>query len=150
MINEQITWRVLVVVLIIAFGCWFACGYAIVALNAPQDIILQWIRQVKCERMDSVQNDSQLYAQWCQPVPTDQLLKTSNELVTIWAAMGSLVSAGALISSLLPNILVPRLGLKYTIMFSNVISLIGAVLASISKSVASYELLMISRIMFGK
>ena len=139
----RVTFRLMLAVLTTSFGCWFALGYAFVATNTPQTVLLQWIRGVKCNRLNNVSH------LWCESVPAEEMLASNTELTVIWAFIGSLVSGGCFVSSWLANMFTDKFGLKNTILLTNVVSVLGAILGGLAKPLESYEVLIASRLLLG-
>ncbi|XP_055334023.1 solute carrier family 2, facilitated glucose transporter member 5-like [Paramacrobiotus metropolitanus] len=89
---------------------------------------------------------------WCSNIDgTSQadLLASNTELNTIWALVASLMPLGSCITVWFMNYLINTHGSKKTLLFTNIFGIVGAVLSGICRLVASFEVLIVGRIIIG-
>ncbi|XP_055333598.1 solute carrier family 2, facilitated glucose transporter member 1-like [Paramacrobiotus metropolitanus] len=129
----------------------FLFGYNVGVINAPQVVVAQWIRSIRCSRLDhgnATQED-----EWCRAYPDNatfaDLTKHNSELSTIWSLVSSIFCLGALIGALAANFFVARFGRKGTMLLNNVTALVGSVCMLVPYYVGSYELLIVGRFIIG-
>ncbi|GAU91874.1 hypothetical protein RvY_04049 [Ramazzottius varieornatus] len=168
--KERLTWQLLFVVVAVSFGTWFPIGYSYAVTNAPQAIIINWVRSVKCFRLggsptllpssnetedlsEKHQADQDFTRKlWCETVPENEehlLLAENTELNTIWAIVGAAIAGGAFVSLWSTNWWLGRFGSKNTMLINNGIGIVGTLLASLCVEAASYEMLIIGRFIWG-
>ncbi|OQV25629.1 Solute carrier family 2, facilitated glucose transporter member 1 [Hypsibius exemplaris] len=167
---ERLTWQLLLVVFSASFGAWFPIGYTYGVTNPIQNIVLQWIRTVQCERygVPAVIPDAELSNNtdngnlvlraehpselWCKLIPEEEeskMLDFNPELNTIWALTGAAIASGAFISLWSTGWWLSHFGSKQTLIYNNCIGLLGAVLTGMCVMVHSYELLIAGRFILG-
>ncbi|XP_055354862.1 solute carrier family 2, facilitated glucose transporter member 1-like [Paramacrobiotus metropolitanus] len=156
----KLTGKLAVALFASTFGTWFPHGLSVSALNGPQNIVLNWIRSVKCVRWGgqfagNYTNNTDLHDPnhylWCRTIPQaeEKSLKQNYELYTLWALCSSMLCVGALIGTLLTNLFIHGLGIKKSLMLGAVILLAGCVLCSFGPTAGSWELFLLGRIVIG-
>ncbi|OQV15401.1 Solute carrier family 2, facilitated glucose transporter member 2 [Hypsibius exemplaris] len=153
-----ITRHLLFLVLMVTFGTGFPLGYNIVALNAPQTVVVNWIRSTGCRRMldgpESQQNSTRFWL-WCHGVDNtsdNELILTlaeNQELNTIWALTSSLFSLGGMTSAVTTGYLIKPLGLKKPILLNAGLLICGTIISCLSHVAATFEMLIVGRIIVG-
>ncbi|XP_055334024.1 solute carrier family 2, facilitated glucose transporter member 3-like [Paramacrobiotus metropolitanus] len=152
------TLRLLYLVFTTCFGNNFQMGYLVTSVNVPQFVILRWIRQVRCNE-HAAQNDT-LYAYnqtdynnlWCReisPGDEDTMLAHNTELSTLWAIIGSVLSAGAFVGVWPSSLLLASIGNKNSIYLVNIIAVLGTVACSLCTAFESVTLLIVGRFLLG-
>ncbi|XP_055348909.1 solute carrier family 2, facilitated glucose transporter member 2-like [Paramacrobiotus metropolitanus] len=145
---------------IVALSAWFTGGYSSAQINVPQNLIIQWIRQVQCARItdDLAPTTSSLNGThrdavlWCSDVPENETslhLRGSGRLGAIWSMIGCGVMLGVSVGLLVTNHLVEWLGFRKALLVFNALELIGSIAAGCSVIARSYELFIIGRVIFG-
>lgn len=155
------------VVVLVSFAAAFPCGISITGMNSTENVILEWVRGVKCDRIGGLRSlgflnvsgspanksTAQTQAQmWCKEVATkevDKELETNSELSRIWAVVSSIFLLGATVGSLLTNTLVVYTGIKWTIALSTAVFAFGSVCCACCRVAASPELLIFGRFVLG-
>ncbi|XP_021504230.1 solute carrier family 2, facilitated glucose transporter member 5 isoform X1 [Meriones unguiculatus] len=115
--------------LIAAFGSSFQYGYNVAAVNSPSEIMKQFYNDTYHKRTD------------------DKL--DSFTLTLMWSLTVSMFPFGGFLGSLMVGTLVNKMGRKGALLFNNIFSIVPAILMGCSKTLESYELIIISRLLVG-
>ncbi|OQV15407.1 Solute carrier family 2, facilitated glucose transporter member 1 [Hypsibius exemplaris] len=159
--HSGLTANLLFLVLLLTLGTGIPLGYNIVALNAPQTVIVNWIRSVGCRRIhnfsvgpENSRNTSR-FELWCHMIndsSDDQLMVTlaeNPELNTIWALTSALFSLGGIMSVFTTGYLMKVYGLKSSILMHAAILIVGTGISCLSDQAQSYEMLIFGRVIVG-
>ncbi|KAG7323566.1 hypothetical protein KOW79_013268 [Hemibagrus wyckioides] len=104
-------------------------GYNTGVINAPQAIIEGFYNETWNERYN-------------EPIPP-------NSLTTLWAISVAIFSVGGIFSSFSVGLFVNRLGRRNSMLVANILAFIAAALMGFSKLAASWEMLIIGRLVVG-
>ncbi|XP_055342492.1 solute carrier family 2, facilitated glucose transporter member 3-like [Paramacrobiotus metropolitanus] len=146
--TSGLTRTLVLAVVTVTFGTWFPMGYSIAAMNGPQSVILDWIRQVKCQRVGSLDVAERNTSRWCGP-PAEDLLQDLPELRLIWAVLSSAFMVGGFVSTFLAAGLIDRFGLKRTILINSGVFILGNSLICLAEVSSAYELITAGRFIIG-
>ncbi|XP_055343691.1 solute carrier family 2, facilitated glucose transporter member 2-like [Paramacrobiotus metropolitanus] len=147
--------------LMAALSTWFAGGYIAAQVNVPQDLIINWIRQIECARITdhfatvgvTSMNDTQTNAiLWCfanAENETSLHLRENGKLGAIWSMVGCGVMLGVSVGALVTNYLVEGLGFRRTLLLCNLLEMVGSLTAGFSVAARSHELFIAGRLIFG-
>ncbi|ODM96174.1 Solute carrier family 2, facilitated glucose transporter member 1 [Orchesella cincta] len=108
-----------------AFGSAFQHGYNTGVLNAPQELICQFINETSQERFGNYMDETQL--------------------TMIWSWIVSIYCAGGIIGAMMTGIVADRLGRKVGLLWNNITILIGVILIGFAKPCGYYEMLIVGR-----
>ncbi|XP_055355907.1 solute carrier family 2, facilitated glucose transporter member 2-like [Paramacrobiotus metropolitanus] len=155
-VRDRLTATTFFACLIVALSSWFIGGYTSALVNVPQNLIIQWIREIQCARITDHRpplNDTQSdVVVWCSVVPANETflhLRGNERLAAVWSMIGCAVMLGVSLGSLATNYLVEGLGLRRTLLLYNVLEILGSIAAGCSVTTRSYELFIIGRFIFG-
>ncbi|XP_005729793.1 solute carrier family 2, facilitated glucose transporter member 1 [Pundamilia nyererei] len=104
-------------------------GYNTGVINAPQEVIENFINQT-------------WYQRYNEPIP-----KTS--LTAVWSIAVSVFSVGGIFGSFSVGLFVNRLGRRNSMLMANILAFISAVLMGFSKMAKSWEMLIVGRFVVG-
>uniref|UniRef100_A0A3B4CQH9 Solute carrier family 2 member 1a n=1 Tax=Pygocentrus nattereri TaxID=42514 RepID=A0A3B4CQH9_PYGNA len=104
-------------------------GYNTGVINAPQKTIEEFINKTWYERYNEKIHE--------------------NTLTTLWAVSVSMFSVGGIFGSFSVGLFVNRLGRKNSMLIANVLAFIAAALMGFSKLAASWEMLILGRLVVG-
>lgn len=151
-------------ILLVSFVSAFPLGHNITGMNSAQDLVVGWLRQVKCQRIGGHpdQNVSKAFVDlsphdreieiWCKHVPPEdreRMRDLNPDLNKMWAVTSSIGLLGATVGCLFANTFVQYTGIKWSIMLSSLIFAFGSILGSCAKIAASPEMLVAGRFVLG-
>ncbi|XP_068172244.1 solute carrier family 2, facilitated glucose transporter member 11-like [Antennarius striatus] len=122
-------WRLYLLTLILGIGGSSQFGIQISTIVFPAQYVQKFVNQTWILRYGA-------------PVPD-----STNQL--IWSFMVSLFSLGALAGALTSGQFAVRFGRKRTLWLNNIVGIVGALLVIFSRMAKSFEMILISRIIFG-
>ena len=163
--NTSFTGSLLFTVLITSFGTWLPLGYATVAMNGPQSIIVNWMRSVQCSKyggtfgqkfdfnttLNVTDADLDLWL-WCRHIIEEdepRMLAENLHLSSMWAIGAAVVNVGGLLSLFAVVPLVKKLGLKHSLFFTCCLSIFSVGLFCLAPILHLYEVFVLGRIMIG-
>ncbi|XP_017754666.1 PREDICTED: solute carrier family 2, facilitated glucose transporter member 1-like isoform X1 [Eufriesea mexicana] len=112
-----------------ALGSSFQHGYNTGVVNAPQQLIEDWIRDLKMNRTGQ---------------PTKQ-----SEVTMIWSIAVSIFCVGGMIGGSMVGSIADRFGRKGGLLLNNILVLLTVILEGCAKSAGSYEMIIIGRFLIG-
>lgn len=112
-----------------ALGSSFQHGYNTGVVNAPQQLIEDWISELKANRTG---------------VPTKQ-----SEVTMIWSIAVSIFCVGGMIGGSMVGSIADRFGRKGGLLLNNVLVLLTVIFEGSAKSAKSYEMIIIGRLLIG-
>ncbi|XP_043595601.1 solute carrier family 2, facilitated glucose transporter member 1-like isoform X3 [Bombus pyrosoma] len=112
-----------------ALGSSFQHGYNTGVVNAPQQLIENWISDLKMNR-------------------TGQVTKQS-EVTMIWAIAVSIFCVGGMIGGSLVGSIADRFGRKGGLLLNNILVLLTVIFEGCAKAAKSYEMIIIGRFLIG-
>ncbi|KAG1947834.1 solute carrier family 2, facilitated glucose transporter [Pimephales promelas] len=104
-------------------------GFNTGVINAPDDKVKNFIRNVTLVRTGEPMDES--------------------TLTTVWSVAVSIFNAGGMIGSLSVGALVDKLGRRKSMLLSNILALIGGGLMGLSSMFTSHELVILGRLVIG-
>uniref|UniRef100_A0A3P9AYC7 Solute carrier family 2, facilitated glucose transporter member 1 n=1 Tax=Maylandia zebra TaxID=106582 RepID=A0A3P9AYC7_9CICH len=104
-------------------------GYNTGVINAPQEVIENFINQT-------------WYHRYNEPIP-------KNSLTAVWSIAVSVFSVGGIFGSFSVGLFVNRLGRRNSMLMANILAFISAVLMGFSKMAKSWEMLIVGRFVVG-
>lgn len=128
-ISAKVTKNLVWAVLASALGSSFQHGYNGGVLNTPEKLIGQFINETYQQRHGQVASDAQIDL--------------------IFSIIVSIFCIGGCIGALMTAIVADRLGRKEGLFYNNVLVLIACPIMASAKSLSSYELLIIGRLLIG-
>lgn len=148
------TWSLLLVVISTSLGAWFPIGYSLSQINAPQTVIVIWIRSVQCHRLNSTVFSQDAWTRlWCHEVARNEsvsILRDNPTLNSLWSFVGAAMSLGACVAIWSTNYLVRTFGFKMALHIINFPGILGTFLCAFCVEGSSYELFIIGRFILGK
>uniref|UniRef100_A0A671KCH9 Solute carrier family 2, facilitated glucose transporter member 3-like n=1 Tax=Sinocyclocheilus anshuiensis TaxID=1608454 RepID=A0A671KCH9_9TELE len=126
--GKQVTWCLMFCVSTAVIGS-LQFGYNTGVINAPDEKVQNFIRNVTQERSGE---------------PMDK-----STLTTVWSVTVSIFNVGGMIGSLSVGTLVDKLGRRKCMLLSNILALIGGGLMGLSSMCTSYELIIVGRLVIG-
>uniref|UniRef100_A0A673HJP1 Solute carrier family 2, facilitated glucose transporter member 3-like n=1 Tax=Sinocyclocheilus rhinocerous TaxID=307959 RepID=A0A673HJP1_9TELE len=126
--GKQVTWCLMFCVSTAVIGS-LQFGYNTGVINAPDEKVQNFIRNVTQERSGE---------------PMDK-----STLTTVWSVTVSIFNVGGMIGSLTVGTLVDKLGRRKCMLLSNILALIGGGLMGLSSMCTSYELIIVGRLVIG-
>uniref|UniRef100_A0A8C5NZC7 Solute carrier family 2, facilitated glucose transporter member 5 n=1 Tax=Jaculus jaculus TaxID=51337 RepID=A0A8C5NZC7_JACJA len=127
--HMRITLVLALATLIAAFGSSFQYGYNVAAVNSPSELMKQFYNNTYYDR-------------------TGKLIE-SFHLMLLWSVTVSMFPFGGFIGSLLVGPMVNNLGRKGALLFNNIFSIVPAIFMGCSEIAASFELIIVSRLLVG-
>lgn len=112
-----------------ALGSSFQHGYNTGVVNAPQQLIEDWISNLKMNRTG---------------VPTKQ-----SEVTMIWSIAVSIFCVGGMIGGSLVGSIADRFGRKGGLLLNNILVLLTVIFEGCAKTAKSYEMIIIGRFLIG-
>ncbi|XP_031369663.1 solute carrier family 2, facilitated glucose transporter member 1-like isoform X2 [Apis dorsata] len=112
-----------------ALGSSFQHGYNTGVVNAPQQLIEDWISDLKMNR-------------------TGQVTKQS-EVTMIWSIAVSIFCVGGMIGGSLVGSIADRFGRKGGLLINNILVLLTVIFEGCAKTAKSYEMIIIGRFLIG-
>ncbi|XP_076387628.1 solute carrier family 2, facilitated glucose transporter member 1 isoform X1 [Megachile rotundata] len=112
-----------------ALGSSFQHGYNTGVVNAPQQLIEDWISNLKMNRTG---------------VPTKQ-----SEVTMIWSIAVSIFCVGGMIGGSLVGSVADRFGRKGGLLLNNILVLLTVIFEGCAKTAKSYEMIIIGRFIIG-
>ncbi|KAG6796178.1 solute carrier family 2, facilitated glucose transporter member 1 isoform X1 [Apis mellifera caucasica] len=112
-----------------ALGSSFQHGYNTGVVNAPQQLIEDWISNLKMNR-------------------TGQVTKQS-EVTMIWSIAVSIFCVGGMIGGSLVGSIADRFGRKGGLLINNILVLLTVIFEGCAKTAKSYEMIIIGRFLIG-
>ncbi|XP_050536000.1 solute carrier family 2, facilitated glucose transporter member 1-like isoform X1 [Daktulosphaira vitifoliae] len=128
--EQKLNGRLLFAIIASAFGAAFQHGYNTGVVNAPQTLIEEWIKGLLSSRSNGA--------------PVEQ-----SQVTIIWSIAVSIYCFGGMIGGLSTGAVSERFGRKGGLLVSNVLVIIAAILQGVSKTYASYELIVVGRFLLG-
>nr|XP_050859430.1 solute carrier family 2, facilitated glucose transporter member 1-like isoform X3 [Vespula vulgaris] len=110
-------------------GSSFQHGYNTGVVNAPQELIENWISEVKMNRTG---------------MPTSQ-----SEVTVIWSITVSIFCVGGMIGGSLVGTIANRFGRKGGLLLNNILVLLTVLLEGFARMAKCYEMLIIGRLLIG-
>uniref|UniRef100_A0AAX7T5J2 Solute carrier family 2, facilitated glucose transporter member 1 n=1 Tax=Astatotilapia calliptera TaxID=8154 RepID=A0AAX7T5J2_ASTCA len=104
-------------------------GYNTGVINAPQEVIENFINQT-------------WYHRYNEPIP-------KSSLTAVWSIAVSVFSVGGIFGSFSVGLFVNRLGRRNSMLMANILAFISAVLMGFSKMAKSWEMLIVGRFVVG-
>uniref|UniRef100_A0A8C1IKZ2 Solute carrier family 2, facilitated glucose transporter member 3-like n=1 Tax=Cyprinus carpio TaxID=7962 RepID=A0A8C1IKZ2_CYPCA len=126
--GKQVTWCLMFCVSTAVIGS-LQFGYNTGVINAPDEKVQDFIRNVTQERSGEPMEKS--------------------TLTTVWSLTVSIFNVGGMIGSLSVGTLVDKLGRRKCMFLSNILALIGGGLMGLSSMCTSYELIIVGRLVIG-
>ncbi|XP_059423591.1 solute carrier family 2, facilitated glucose transporter member 3 isoform X2 [Carassius carassius] len=126
--GKQVTWCLMFCVSTAVIGS-LQFGYNTGVINAPDEKVQNFIRNVTQERSGEPMHKS--------------------TLTTVWSVTVSIFNVGGMIGSLSVGTLVDKLGRRKCMLLSNILALIGGGLMGLSSMCSSYELIIVGRLVIG-
>ncbi|KAI2655365.1 Solute carrier family 2, facilitated glucose transporter member 3 [Labeo rohita] len=126
--GKQITWCLMLCVSTAVIGS-LQFGYNTGVINAPDEKVKNFIKNVTLMRTGDPMDDS--------------------TLTTVWSVTVSIFNVGGMIGSLSVGTLVDKLGRRKAMLLSNILALIGGGLMGLSAVSTSYELIIVGRLVIG-
>ncbi|GAB1859517.1 Solute carrier family 2, facilitated glucose transporter member 1 [Camponotus japonicus] len=111
------------------FGSSFQHGYNSGVVNEPQQLMEDWISQVKMNRTG---------------VPTSQ-----SEVTLIWSVAVSIYCVGGMIGGSLVGWMADRFGRKGGLLLNNILVLLTVIFEGSAKAASSYEMIILGRFLIG-
>ncbi|XP_055355282.1 solute carrier family 2, facilitated glucose transporter member 1-like [Paramacrobiotus metropolitanus] len=156
------TKTLLLAVIAVGLGSSFLYGFNIGSVNAPRNVMGQWIRGIQCQRLnassgysligdDSFNSSRESYA-WCRELTKKErrkIFKSCPELTAIWTAVATIFCVGGFIGSLCSRAMVAKFGRKGTLLINAVPGLIGALLLAFARMANSWEMVIVGRFFAG-
>lgn len=124
-LNSKLVFAITAAVL----GSSFQHGYNIGVVNSPQELIENWISEVKMNRTG-------------QPVDP-------SEVTIIWSIAVAIVCVGGMIGGSLVGAIADRFGRKGGLLLNNIFVLLTVLFEGFAKSAKSYEMIIIGRFFIG-
>jgi len=121
--------RLLCAIAAASLGSAFQHGYNIGVVNAPAELIQEWINSSYFERTG--------------------LPLSANTVTMIWSWTVSIFCVGGIIGGSITGAISEYMGRKGGLLFNNVFALIGAALEGLSMMANSYEMLIVGRFVIG-
>lgn len=112
-----------------ALSSAFQHGYNTGVVNAPQQLIKDWISDVETNRTGEVPSKS--------------------EITMIWSTAVSIFCAGGMIGGALTGFIADRFGRKGGLLLNNVLVIIASIFEGAAKSAGSYEMVIFGRFVIG-
>ncbi|XP_076754132.1 solute carrier family 2, facilitated glucose transporter member 1 isoform X1 [Xylocopa sonorina] len=112
-----------------ALGSSFQHGYNTGVVNAPQQLIEDWISELKMNRTGT---------------PTKQ-----SEVTMIWSIAVSIFCVGGMIGGSLVGSVADRFGRKGGLLLNNILVLLTVIFEGCAKAAKSYEMIIIGRFLIG-
>lgn len=112
-----------------AFGASFQHGYNTGVVNAPQQLVNQWINETYTHR----------FGEGADATTID----------FIYAVIVSIFCVGGMVGALMTAYIAERFGRKGGLLLNNIFVFIAALLMGFSKSMQSYEMLIAGRFFIG-
>ncbi|XP_055331067.1 LOW QUALITY PROTEIN: solute carrier family 2, facilitated glucose transporter member 1-like [Paramacrobiotus metropolitanus] len=159
-----ITGKLIITLVAATLGTYFTIGFGVSSLNGPQNIVLQWIRDVKCRSfggefgmtynsINDTEHDPNVTKNlWCRPFPATEekeMLAENTELNTLWALIASGICTGAVLTVLTCSSLIQWFGVRNTLIISASIFAVGCILCGFCKVADSWPMLMAGRMILG-
>ncbi|OXA54842.1 Solute carrier family 2, facilitated glucose transporter member 1 [Folsomia candida] len=126
---SRITGNLILAIASAVIGSSFQCGYNIGVINAPHDLISQFINGTNFER-------------------SGQHMKY-HQITLIWSWITSIFSLGVFFGILFTCLVADKLGRKQGLLWNNVLVIIAVILEGFSETCGSYEMLIIGRFLLG-
>ncbi|CAG0898504.1 unnamed protein product [Cyprideis torosa] len=114
----------------------FMFGYNLGVINAPQSVIVGFIKDVDRARKNITNS-------------TDELLLSDSTVDFIWAVVVSIFAVGGMIGGAVGGWLSEAVGRKGGLLLNTWIAIIGAILMWCSFTASSYEMIIIGRFIIG-
>ncbi|XP_078523936.1 solute carrier family 2, facilitated glucose transporter member 11-like [Lissotriton helveticus] len=123
------TWRLACLTLVVGIGGSLQFGLHISIINSPSKHIQKFMNQTWVDRYDS---------------------HFSQETVKLlWSLTVSIYSIGGLLGAQLTGPLCGKYGRKRTLLYNNLVAVLAAVLMVISRTVGSFEVILLGRMLYG-
>ncbi|XP_071476557.1 solute carrier family 2, facilitated glucose transporter member 3-like [Diadema antillarum] len=110
-------------------GSSFQFGYNTGVINAPQNVIEQFINDTNIERTREPMDDSQI--------------------TFLWSTTVAIFAVGGMVGSLSAGFFANVLGRKGSMLANNIVAFAGAALLGFAKMASSYEMLIVGRLIIG-
>ncbi|XP_069476016.1 solute carrier family 2, facilitated glucose transporter member 11-like isoform X5 [Ambystoma mexicanum] len=125
----MITWNLALLTLVAGIGGTFQFGLHISIINSPSEHIKRFMNQTWVDRHGS---------------------PFSSETVTfLWSLVVSSYSVGGFLGVLVAGELCIRYGRKRIMLWNNLVAVLGAVFMAISRTIGSFEVILLGRILYG-
>lgn len=118
-----------------AFGSAFQHGYNTGVVNAPRNLIMDWINS-DCNQNQTIEAES------------DDCL-SQNTVTMIWSWIVSSFCVGGIIGGSAVGVVASRLGRKGGLLLNNILMAISGVFMFFSKTAGSWEMLILGRLIIG-
>ncbi|KAA0707775.1 Solute carrier family 2, facilitated glucose transporter member 9 [Triplophysa tibetana] len=128
-LKELVCGKALFLIVVLGFGGTFQTGFHLTAISSPSPYIQSFI------------NSSWTYRYGEYP--------GEKTVTLIWSAVVSLFAVGALVGSMTVRRVTSHLGRKTAMLFNSGLAVAVTIFMSISRPTNSFELLMLSRFLFG-
>ncbi|KAF4525345.1 hypothetical protein B566_EDAN007827 [Ephemera danica] len=113
-----------------ALGSSFQHGYNTGVVNAPQELIEDWIREVVSSRRDGAVVDQGL-------------------VTMIWAIAVSIFCVGGMLGGCITGFIADKFGRKGGLLLNNALVFVAAILMGSAKAANSYEMIILGRFFIG-
>ncbi|XP_058850627.1 solute carrier family 2, facilitated glucose transporter member 11-like, partial [Acipenser ruthenus] len=123
------SWMLMVMVIILGLGGSFQCGFQISVMNAPSDHIQRFVNETWLKRYGTPMAES--------------------TIKLIWSIIVSIYSIGAVLGSISSGQLSVKYGRKNCLLLNNVVGLVAAALAGLSRTTGSFEMIILGRFLYG-
>ncbi|XP_044267338.1 solute carrier family 2, facilitated glucose transporter member 1-like [Tribolium madens] len=114
---------------IIASLSGFQHGYHTGIVNIPAEVLQEWIRDIVINRTGEPASD--------------------NYIMVLWSTIVAIFSLGGIVGGALTNLFAEKFGRRNSLLWSNVLALLGIVFLIYSKVSDCYELLIVGRFIAG-
>ncbi|CAF0847521.1 unnamed protein product [Brachionus calyciflorus] len=110
-------------------GSAFQFGYNTGVINSPAEVIRKFINESHFSRYDTE--------------------LSSSSIESLWAFTVAVFAVGGCIGGLLNGVLADHFGRKKSLLLNNILGILGALFMGLSKTLNSYEMIMIGRFIIG-
>ncbi|RZC33698.1 Sugar tr and/or MFS 1 domain containing protein [Asbolus verrucosus] len=121
--------RLLTAILISTLGSGFQHGYHTGIINIPENIFRDWIFRILARRVDTVPDE--------------------RDVNIIWSTTIAMFSVGGMLGGFLTSFFTNKCGCKGSLIWNNLIVVLGICILTVSQRVTSFELFMVGRFLVG-
>nr|XP_033810932.1 solute carrier family 2, facilitated glucose transporter member 11-like [Geotrypetes seraphini] len=127
--KPQVTWNLALLSIVLGIGGTFQYGLQISTISSPSEYIKEFINQTWQDRYGS---------------PLHQ-----EKVSLLWSVIIAIYNVGGLLGSLNVAYLSVRFGRKKTLLYNNIIALLGAAVLGFSRTLGSFEMVILGRFLYG-